>query len=114
MQDSLLIRIVAPSTASATCLLADLVPLARVRDISHTAEGCELLLATKGAVLPQIADVVADWLRLCNVHSAELWADGKVFEFSASEAGALSGSGSGGRTRSRRAPALAPVEPSAA
>jgi hypothetical protein len=74
-----LIRIVAPSTASATCLLADLVPIARVRSIEHTDEGCELLLAMRGDALSQVADVVAEWLRLCSLHSAELWADGRVF-----------------------------------
>jgi hypothetical protein len=114
MQSCLLIRIVAPSTASATCLLADLVPFARARAISHTEEGCELLLATKGDVLPQIGDVVVEWLRLCSIHSAELWADGKMFEFSASESSVLGGSGPDERKESRRLPALAPVEPSAA
>jgi hypothetical protein len=74
-----LIRIVAPSTASATCLVADLVPIARVRSIEHTHEGCELLLAIKGSSLPELADIVADWLRLCSLHSTELWADGRVF-----------------------------------
>ena len=85
MQGSQLIRIVAPSTASATCLLADLVPFARVRSITHIHEGCELLLTTKGPVLPQIGEVVADWLRLCSIHSAELWADGRMFEFTVSD-----------------------------
>ena len=85
MENCKLIRIVCPSTASATCLLADLIPLARVRSISHLPDGCELLLATKGDVLAEMADVVAEWLRLCSVHSAELWADGRLFEFSASD-----------------------------
>ena len=73
----------APVTASATCLLADLVPLARVRAISHTEDGCELLLVSQADVLPQVADVVAEWLKLCSIHSAELWADGRLFALSA-------------------------------
>jgi hypothetical protein len=85
MENCKLIRIVCPSTASATCLLADLIPLARVRAISHLADGCELLLVTKGDVLGEVADVVAEWLRLCSIHSAELWADGRLFEFTATE-----------------------------
>ena len=85
MEECKLIRIVCPSTASATCLLADLIPLARVRAISHLSDGCELLLATKGNVLAEVADVIADWLRLCSIHSAGLWADGRLFEFSATD-----------------------------
>jgi hypothetical protein len=84
MQSQQLIRIVAPSDASATCLLADLVPIARVRSISHSTEGCELLLTAEQDVLPQVAEVVADWLRLCSIHSADLWADGRLFHLSAS------------------------------
>jgi hypothetical protein len=108
MQESQLIRIVAPSTASATCLLADLVPLARVRSITHTHEGCELLLTTKGPVLTQVADVVADWLRLCSIHSAELWADGRMFEFTVSDASVPSGTSANGE-RKRLRPAAPSV-----
>jgi hypothetical protein len=109
-----LIRIVAPSTASATCLLADLVPLARVRSISHTSDGCELLLVTKGDVLSKVADVVVDWLGLCSIHSAELWADGRVFEFSVTEGGMVSAAEKGERSLLQLAEAKAPAEPSAA
>ena len=106
MQDCQLIRIVAPSTASATCLLADLVPLARVRSIAHTPDGCELLLMTKGDVLIEVADVVADWLGLCSIHSAELWADGRVFEFSVTEGSMVSRSANGDHSRLRLSEAV--------
>lgn len=79
MSDRQLIRIVAPSEASATCLLSELTPVARVRTISDVAEGCELLVAAPPDGLDRIVATVSEWLRDCNLACAEVRTDERVY-----------------------------------
>ncbi len=79
MSERQFIKILAPSTASATCLLADLAPFARVRSISHLTDGYELLLAAPIDGLSQIRATVSAWLSDCGLPSAVLKTTGRTY-----------------------------------